>query len=120
MAFTGLPTEGIEFYEQLTADNSKALWQENMHRCVEYVKTPMVELADEFADFGPFHMFRPHNDLRFTKTRRRIGPRKAERGDSFENPKGPRTPPTALTEEGGEGPGRTVEVEAERTGLPFV
>jgi uncharacterized protein (TIGR02453 family) len=69
MAFTGFPTEGIEFYEQLAADNSKAFWLENKHRFVEYVKVPMLALTDELADFGPFHMFRPHNDLRFSKNK---------------------------------------------------
>jgi uncharacterized protein (TIGR02453 family) len=27
----------------------------------------MQALCDELAEFGPFHMFRPHNDLRFAK-----------------------------------------------------
>ena len=69
MAFSGLPVDGIEFYEELAADNSKAFWQANKHRFVEHVKTPMAELAEELADYGPFHMFRPHNDLRFSKSK---------------------------------------------------
>lgn len=69
MAFSGFPVEAIEFYEQLEADNSKAFWLENKHRFVEHVKTPMTELTEALDDFGPFHMFRPNNDLRFAKNK---------------------------------------------------
>ena len=27
----------------------------------------MLDLTEELADFGPFHMFRPYNDVRFSK-----------------------------------------------------
>ncbi len=69
MAFTGFPAAGIEFYEQLSADNSRAFWQANKDRYVEHVKTPMLELTEALSDYGPFHMFRPHNDLRFSKNK---------------------------------------------------
>ena len=69
MAFSGFPVEGIEFYEQLAADNSRAFWQANKSRFDEFVKQPMVELTEELADFGPFHMFRPYNDVRFSKNK---------------------------------------------------
>lgn len=69
MAFTGLPAAGIEFYEELGADNSKAFWQEHKGRFAEHVREPMAALTDELAEFGPFHMFRPHNDLRFSKNK---------------------------------------------------
>ena len=69
MAFSGLPIEGIEFYEQLSADNSRSFWQANKGRFDEFVKQPMAELTEELADFGPFHMFRPYNDVRFSKNK---------------------------------------------------
>ena len=69
MAFTGFPAEGIEFYEKLTADNSRSFWGEHKGEFEEYVKAPMVALTEELADFGPFHMFRPQNDVRFHKNR---------------------------------------------------
>ena len=69
MAFSGFPVEAIEFYEQLEADNSKAFWLEHKHRFVADVKTPMTELTEALDDFGPFHMFRPNNDLRFSKNK---------------------------------------------------
>ena len=69
MAFGGFPVEGIEFYEQLDADNSRTFWQANKGRYDEFVKQPMVELTEALADFGPFHMFRPYNDVRFSKNK---------------------------------------------------
>jgi len=69
MAFTGFPLEAIEFYEQLGADNTKAFWADNKQRFAELVNAPMVELTDALGDYGPFHLFRPHNDLRFSKNK---------------------------------------------------
>lgn len=69
MAFTGFPVEGMEFYDQLAADNSRPFWQANKGRFDEFVKQPMTELTVELAEFGPFHMFRPHNDVRFSKNK---------------------------------------------------
>ncbi len=69
MGFTGFPPEATEFYEELAADNSKAFWQANRSRYDEYVKQPMVALTEDLSDYGPFHMFRPHNDLRFSKNK---------------------------------------------------
>ena len=69
MTFRGFPPEATEFYEQLAADNSRAFWQENRERYNEFVRDPMVELAEALDEYGPFHLFRPHNDLRFAKNR---------------------------------------------------
>ncbi len=69
MGFTGFPSEGIEFYEQLGADNSRSFWQQNKGRFDEFVKQPMVELTEALDEFGPFHMFRPYNDVRFSKNK---------------------------------------------------
>ena len=69
MAFTGFPVEGIEFYEQLGADNSRSFWQANKGRFDEYVKQPVVALTETLDEFGPFHLFRPHNDVRFSKNK---------------------------------------------------
>jgi uncharacterized protein (TIGR02453 family) len=67
MAFTGIPAAAIDFYERLEADNSKAFWEANKDTFKTVVKGPAEELCEELAEFGPFHMFRPHNDLRFSK-----------------------------------------------------
>jgi uncharacterized protein (TIGR02453 family) len=69
MAFTGIPREALAFYEQLEADNSKAFWDANRQRFKDVVRAPTEELATALADFGEFHLFRPHNDLRFSKNK---------------------------------------------------
>lgn len=69
MAFTGFPPEAFEFYARLEADNSKAFWQANKTTFDTAVKAPMLALCAEFAEHGPFHVFRPYNDLRFAKNR---------------------------------------------------
>lgn len=67
MAFTGIPVEVIEFYDRLEADNSKSFWEANKHIYRDVVKLTTRELCAELDEFGPFHLFRPHNDLRFSK-----------------------------------------------------
>jgi uncharacterized protein (TIGR02453 family) len=69
MAFTGIPHAAIEFYEQLEADNSKAFWEANKARFMDVVRGPVEDLCEELAEYGPFHLFRPHNDLRFSKNK---------------------------------------------------
>jgi len=69
MGFSGFPAESIEFYEQLAADNSRTFWHANKARYDEFVKRPMLELTEELSDYGPFHMFRPNNDVRFAKNK---------------------------------------------------
>jgi uncharacterized protein (TIGR02453 family) len=69
VTFRGFPLEAITFYEQLEADNSRTFWQANKARYDELIKQPMLDLADDLSDFGPFHLFRPHNDLRFSKNK---------------------------------------------------
>ena len=69
MGFSGFPVAAIEFYEQLGADNSRTFWNENKATFEGAVKGPMIELCEELAEYGPFRLFRPHNDLRFAKGR---------------------------------------------------
>jgi uncharacterized protein (TIGR02453 family) len=69
MPFRGFPVDGIEFYEALAADNSRAFWQANRHRYEEHVRRPMLELTEALSEFGPFHLFRPYNDVRFAKNK---------------------------------------------------
>ena len=69
MAFAGFPIEGMEFYERLVADNSRTFWQANKGQYDEFVKQPMAELTEALAEYGPFHMFRPYNDVRFSKNK---------------------------------------------------
>jgi len=68
-AFTGIPATTMEFYEQLEADNSRTFWQANKHRYQAVVREPVEQLCEALAEYGPFHLFRPYNDLRFAKNR---------------------------------------------------
>jgi uncharacterized protein (TIGR02453 family) len=69
MTFSGFPTAAIEFYERLEADNTRSFWTANRAIHAEHVSAPMAALCEELAEFGPFHLFRPHNDLRFSKNK---------------------------------------------------
>ncbi|NNE12878.1 MAG: DUF2461 domain-containing protein [Ilumatobacter sp.] len=69
MAFTGIPPAALDFYARLEADNSKAFWEANKTTFKEVVRQPVEELCETLADYGPFHLFRPHNDLRFSKNK---------------------------------------------------
>jgi uncharacterized protein (TIGR02453 family) len=67
VAFRGWPTEALEFYEGLEADNSKTYWTE--HRAVydEHVHAPMAQLLAELEpQFGSGRIFRPNRDVRFS------------------------------------------------------
>jgi uncharacterized protein (TIGR02453 family) len=67
MSFTGFPSEAIRFYEGLIADNSRTYWQANKPVFERAVRAPLLALLDELADYGPYHVFRPHKDVRFSK-----------------------------------------------------
>jgi uncharacterized protein (TIGR02453 family) len=67
--FAGIPPAAIEFYERLHADNTRQFWQANKPTFDEAVRAPVQALCDELAEYGPFHLFRPHNDLRFSKNK---------------------------------------------------
>jgi uncharacterized protein (TIGR02453 family) len=69
MAFTGIPQAALDFYERLEADNSKAFWEANKQTFKDVVRTPVEDLCEELGEYGPFHLFRPHNDLRFSRNK---------------------------------------------------
>lgn len=69
MTFSGFPPAAFEFYDRLAADNTKAFWQANKSTFEEAVRDPLTGLCDELADVGPFHVFRPYNDMRFSRNR---------------------------------------------------
>ncbi|MFI5537486.1 DUF2461 domain-containing protein [Nocardia sp. NPDC051900] len=66
--FAGFPLAGLDFYEDLEADNSKAFWTEHKKIYDESVLAPMKALvADLEPDFGTAKIFRPYRDVRFAK-----------------------------------------------------
>ncbi|WP_412750677.1 DUF2461 domain-containing protein [Krasilnikovia sp. M28-CT-15] len=68
VAFRGWPSEALEFYEGLTADNSKTYWTAHLSVYETQVREPMAQLlADLEPEFGPGKIFRPYRDVRFSK-----------------------------------------------------
>ncbi|WP_278261301.1 DUF2461 domain-containing protein [Nocardia sp. AG03] len=67
MTFTGFPLAGLDFYEDLEADNSKAFWSAHKQTYEEAVRAPMIALTAELAaEFGEAKIFRPYRDVRFS------------------------------------------------------
>ena len=68
MTFAGFGDEAVEFYEQLTADNSRSFWDQHRQTYLDVVRQPMTELLLALEpEFGPGHVYRPHRDVRFSK-----------------------------------------------------
>ena len=68
MTFRGWPADAFEFYRGLEADNSKAYWQANKARYEAAVRAPFEAFMAEVDDtHGPFHLFRPYRDVRFSR-----------------------------------------------------
>ncbi|GAA1841970.1 DUF2461 domain-containing protein [Asanoa iriomotensis] len=67
MAFRGWPSEALEFYEGLEADNSKTYWTAHKDVYEDQVRAPMQALLDDLeAEFGAGRIFRPYRDVRFS------------------------------------------------------
>jgi uncharacterized protein (TIGR02453 family) len=67
MAFSGWPEEALDFYDGLTADNSKTYWTANKATYDQKILGPMTDLTEELAaEFGEPKIFRPYRDLRFS------------------------------------------------------
>ena len=67
MAFRGWPTEALDFYEGLEADNSKTYWTAHKAVYEEKVPAPMRELLAALEpEFGESKIFRPYRDVRFS------------------------------------------------------
>jgi uncharacterized protein (TIGR02453 family) len=68
VTFRGWPSEALEFYEGLSADNSKAYWTAHLAFYEEQVRGPMEELLAALEpEFGSGKIFRPYRDVRFSK-----------------------------------------------------
>ena len=64
-AFRGFPPEAIEFLRDLEANNDRDWFKANRARYDEHLVAPTRALAEDLADLGRPHMFRPWNDTRF-------------------------------------------------------
>lgn len=67
VGFHGWPATALEFFEGLSADNSRAYWQAHREVYEREVRGPMTELLAELEpEFGPGRIFRPYRDVRFS------------------------------------------------------
>ncbi|CAN5897909.1 DUF2461 domain-containing protein [soil metagenome] len=65
--FTGFPVEGLDFYDDLEADNTKSFWTAHRQVYLDAVRAPMTALLAELEpEFGPGKVFRPYRDLRYS------------------------------------------------------
>jgi len=68
MTFRGWPSEALDFYVGLEADNSKTYFHAHKQTYDECVKAPFLALSEEIErEFGALHVFRPNRDIRFAK-----------------------------------------------------
>ena len=66
MGFSGWPTEAVEFFRGLEADNTKAYWSAHKGLYEASVREPMAGLLSELSgEFGPGRIARPYRDVRF-------------------------------------------------------
>ncbi len=66
-SFSGFGDGAVEFYDGLTADNTKAYWTDQREIYETHVRAPMhALLADLEAEFGTGKIFRPYRDVRFS------------------------------------------------------
>jgi uncharacterized protein (TIGR02453 family) len=63
--FLGWPPEALDFLRDLEANNDRDWFKANRARYDEYVIGPARALAEDLADLGRPHLFRPWNDTRF-------------------------------------------------------
>jgi uncharacterized protein (TIGR02453 family) len=69
--FEGFGERALDFYEGLTADNSRTYWKAHEDVYREHVLEPLKALAAELTpEFGEPKVFRPYRDLRFSPDKR--------------------------------------------------
>ena len=59
------PPEAIDFLRELEANNERDWFKANRDRYDAFLVEPARDLADQLADLGEPHLFRPYNDTRF-------------------------------------------------------
>jgi uncharacterized protein (TIGR02453 family) len=64
-AFAGFPRGAVQFLRDLEADNDRDWFKANRARYDEQIVAPARALAEDLADLGRPHLFRPWNDTRF-------------------------------------------------------
>ena len=65
--FTGFGPDVVDFWAGLEGDNSKAYWERHAEVFQSQVKAPMAALLASIEPVtGPFRVFRPNRDVRFS------------------------------------------------------
>jgi uncharacterized protein (DUF2461 family) len=57
--------EAVRFFSELEGDNSREFWQRERHRYDHIVKPTFLAVLGGIDGFGPWRVYRPHNDTRF-------------------------------------------------------
>jgi uncharacterized protein (TIGR02453 family) len=66
--FKGFPLEALTFYAGLELDNAKGYWEANKDSWERAARDPMRALLATLPErFGPFRLFRPYRDVRFSR-----------------------------------------------------
>jgi uncharacterized protein (TIGR02453 family) len=64
-AFRGFPEQAVQFLVELEANNERDWFKANRGRYEEHLLAPAAALAEDLADLGSPHLFRPWNNTRF-------------------------------------------------------
>ena len=60
------PFGAMDFYAELTLDNSREFWEANKGRYLTLVRAPMQQIMDALSpEFGEAKLYRPNRDVRF-------------------------------------------------------
>jgi uncharacterized protein (TIGR02453 family) len=69
--FGGFPVEAFDFYDGLSADNTKTYWNDHRGTYEKAVREPLLALMAELEpEFGAAKVFRPYRDARFSRDKR--------------------------------------------------
>lgn len=62
---SALFADAVAFFAELERDNSRDFWQRERHRYDDAIKPAFLAVLDGVGGFGPWRVYRPHNDTRF-------------------------------------------------------
>ncbi len=66
---SALFADAVVFFAELEGDNSRDFWLRERHRYDDAIKPAFLGVLDSVDQFGPWRVYRPHNDTRFQSGR---------------------------------------------------